>query len=192
MTPDNNYQISCENLQGYAMQLEGETVLQAPNFPKDIKAEIAMVDIKRAVVIIKNLKFMQNSANNRQHTRVQTSVRTPVLIKYAQRSSAQGDILDISVNSIAIKVGKSFKDEDMLNQKVKLNFSLPNEQGENGYVIMNIEAKVTYIGQKSDYTKIVVMIENLPQPYDDYLLRYMYQRQKELIFEIRKATKAYN
>ena len=57
---------------------------------------------------------------------------------------------------------------------------------------MNIEAKVTYIGQKSDYTKIVVMIENLPQPYDDYLLRYMYQRQKELIFEIRKATKAYN
>jgi len=189
---EDSYQMSCENLQGYAMQIEKETVLQAPNFPKDIKAEVSMVDIKRSFVVIKNLSFMPSSANSRQHTRVQTSIRTPVLIKYAQRSSAQGDILDISVNSIAMKAGKSFREEEMLNKKVRLNFSLPNDEGENGYVIMDIEAIVTYISQKDDITKIVVMIENLPKPYDDYLLRYMYNRQKELIFEIKKATKAYN
>lgn len=189
---EDSYQMSCENLQGYAMQIEKETVLQAPNFPKDIKAEVSLVDIKRSFVVIKNLSFMPSSANSRQHTRVQTSIRTPVLIKYAQRSSAQGDILDISVTSIAMKVGKSFREEEMLNQKVRLNFSLPNEEGENGYVIMDIEAKVTYISQKDDATKIVVFLENLPKPYDDYLLRYMYNRQKELIFEIKKATKAYN
>ena len=57
---------------------------------------------------------------------------------------------------------------------------------------MDIPAKVTYIGTRDDYTKIVVMIENLPKPYDDYLLHYMYNRQKELIFEIKRATKAYN
>ena len=189
---EDSYQMSCENLQGYAMQIERETVLQAPNFPKDIKAEVSLVDIKRSFVVIKNLSFMPSSANSRQHTRVQTSIRTPVLIKYAQRSSAQGDILDISVTSIAMKVGKSFREEEMLNQKVRLNFSLPNEEGENGYVIMDIEAKVTYISQKDDATKIVVLLGNLPKPYDDYLLRYMYNRQKELIFEIKKATKAYN
>jgi hypothetical protein len=189
---EDSYQMSCENLQGYAMQIEKETVLQAPNFPNDIKAEVSLVDIKRSFAVIKNLTFMPSSANSRQHTRVQTSIRTPVLIKYAQRSSAQGDILDISVTSIAMKVGKSFREEEMLNQKVRLNFSLPNEEGENGYVIMDIEAKVTYISQKDDTTKIVVMLGNLPKPYDDYLLRYMYNRQKELIFEIKKATKAYN
>lgn len=187
-----SYQMTCENLQGYAMQLEGETVLQAPNFPKDIKAEISLVDIKRSLVIIKNLKFLASSANNRQHTRVQTSVRTPVLIKYAHRSSAQGEIIDISVNSIAMKVTKSFREEEMMNQYVRLNFSLPYEDGENGYIIMDIEAKVTYIAHTDDYTKIVVSLGNLPKPYDDYLLRYMYTRQKELISEIRRATKAYN
>lgn len=187
-----SYQLSCENLQGYAMQLEGETVLQAPNFPKDIKAEISFVDIKRSLVIIKNPKFMPTSANNRQHTRVQTNMRTPVLIKYAHRSSAQGEIIDISVNSIAMKVTKSFREEEMLNQNVRLNFSLPHEEGENGYVIMDIEAKVTYIGHENDTSKIVVHLENLPKPYDDYLLRYMYNRQKELITEIKRATKAYN
>ena len=189
---EDSYQMSCENLQGYAMQIEKETVLQAPNFPKDIKAEVSLVDIKRSFVVIRNLKFMPSSANNRQHTRVQTSIRTPVLIKYAHRSSAQGDIIDISVNSIAMKVSKSFREEEMLNQKVRLNFSLPNEEGDNGYVIMEIEAKVTYILQKDEFTKIVVMLDKLPKPYDDYLLRYMYNRQKELIFEIKKATKAYN
>ena len=189
---EDSYQMSCENLQGYAMQIEKETVLQAPNFPKDIKAEVSLVDIKRSFVVIRNLKFMPSSANNRQHTRVQTSIRTPVLIKYAHRSSAQGFIIDISVNSIAMKVSKSFREEEMLNQKVRLNFSLPNEEGDNGYVIMEIEAKVTYILQKDEFTKIVVMLDKLPKPYDDYLLRYMYNRQKELIFEIKKATKAYN
>lgn len=189
---EDTYQMSCENLQGYAMQIEKETVLQAPNFPKDIKAEVSLVDIKRAYVVIKNLTFMPSSANNRQHTRVQTSIRTPVLIKYAQRSSAQGDIIDISVNSIAMKVSKLLREEEILNQKVRLSFSLPNEEGENGYVVMDIEAKVTYMLHKDEHTKIVVLLENLPKPYDDYLLRYMYNRQKELIFEIKKATKAYN
>lgn len=188
----NSYTMSCENLQGYAMQIEKETVLQAPNFPKDIKAEVSLVDIKRSLVIIKNLQFMPTSANNRQHTRVQTNIRTPVLIKYAQRSSAQGDILDISVNSIAMKVSKLFREEELNNQNVRLNFSLPHESGDNGYVIMDISAKVTYIAPCNDYTKIVVMLDNLPKPYDDYLLKYMYERQKELIFEIKRATKAYN
>jgi hypothetical protein len=189
---NDSYYLSCENLQGYAMQIERETVLQAPNFPKDIKAEVALVDIKRSFIIIKNLKFLSNSANNRQHTRVQTSVRTPVLIKYAHRSSAQGEILDISVNSMAIKVNKMFREEEILHNRVKLNFSLPHEEGEHGYVIMDIEAKVASIIQTAEYVKVIVMLDNLPKPYDDYLLHYMYNRQKELIFEIKRATKAYN
>lgn len=189
---DDTYHLNCENLQGYAMQLEGETVLQAPNFPKDIKAEVTTVDIKKGFVIIKNLNFMPYSANNRQHTRVQTSIRTPVLIRYAQKSSAQGEIIDISINSIAIRCNNKLVKHELLNQMVRLNFSLPSEEGENGYVIMDIHAKVTYVGESEDHTKVVVILGALKKPYDDYLLSYMYARQKELILEIRRATKMYN
>ncbi|MBP6497505.1 MAG: pilus assembly protein PilZ, partial [Campylobacteraceae bacterium] len=189
---EETYHLYCENLQGYAMQLEGHTVLQAPNFSKDIRAEVSIVDIKKSFAILKNLTFMPHSANNRQHTRVQTNIRTPILIRYGNKASAQGEILDISVNSIAMKVnGKSIK-EDIKNQTIKLNFSLPNETGENGYVIMDIEAKVTCVLHKEDYSKVVVMLGALHKPYDDYLLHYMYTRQKELILEIRRATKVYN
>ena len=188
---DDSYHLFCENLQGYTMQLERETVLQAPNFPKDIKAEVSFVDIKKSFVILKNLSFMPNSANNRQHTRVQTSIRTPLLMKYGNKTTVQGDISDISVNSIAIKLGKPLK-ENITDQMVKLNFSLPNEEGENGYVIMDIEAKVTFMCDRADHTKVVVMLSNLHKPYSDYLLKYMYSRQKELILEIRRATKIFN
>lgn len=189
---DDTYHLHCENLQGYAMQLEGETVLQAPNFPKDIKAEVTLVDIKKGFVIIKNLNFMPYSANNRQHTRVQTTIRTPILIRYAQKSSAQGEIIDISINSIAIRCNNKLMKHELLNQSVRLNFSLPSEEGENGYVIMDITAKVTYVSESEDHTKVVVMLGALKKPYDDYLLSYMYSRQKELILEIRRATKVYN
>jgi len=188
---DDAYHLYCENLQGYAMQIEGETVLQAPNFPKDIKAEVSLVDIKKAFVVIKNLNFMPYSANNRQHTRVQTSIRTPIQIKYAQKLSLQGEIVDISVNSIAMKCSKILK-ENLLNQNVRLSFSLPYEEGENGYVMMEIEGKVTLAAQREDHTKVVVLLGGLKKPYDDYLLHYMYNRQKELILEIRRATKVYN
>ncbi|MDD3344787.1 MAG: pilus assembly protein PilZ [Sulfurospirillaceae bacterium] len=185
------YYLHCENLQGYAMQIEGETVIQAPNFPKDIKAEVSIVDIKKSFVILKNLKFMANSANNRQHTRVQTSIRTPILLKSDKKTSFQGEILDISVNSIAIQFSKILK-EDIRDTIVKLGFSLPSEEHENGYVVMEIEGKVTFMANSQEHTKIVVMLGSLPKPYDGYLLKYMYARQKELILEIRRATKAYN
>lgn len=189
---DDSYHLHCENLQGYAMQLEGETVLQAPNFPKDIKALVTLVDIKKGFVVIKNLNFMPYSANNRQHTRVQTNIRTPILMRYAQKSTAQGEIIDISINSIAFRCNNKLMKHELLNEPVRLNFSLPSDEGDNGYVVMDITAKVAHVAESEDHTKVVVMLGNLKKPYDDYLLNYMYSRQKELILEIRRATKVYN
>lgn len=189
---DDTYYLHCENLQGYAMQIEGETVLQAPNFPKDLKAQVGLVDIKKSFVILKNLSFMPYSANSRQHTRVQTTVRTPVLVKYGAKLSFQGEVIDISINSIALRCNIKTIKSNLVNETVRLTFSLPYEQAENGYVVLDIEGKVTFMNDFEEFTKIVVMLKELNKPYDEYLLQYMYERQKELILEIRRATKAYN
>jgi len=58
--------------------------------------------------------------------------------------------------------------------------------------MMDIEGEVTLALEKDDHTKVVVLINGLKKPYDDYLLNYMYTRQKELILEIKRATKVYN
>jgi len=80
-------------------------------------------------------------------------------------------------------------DEKILNKDVELRFKLPDDDEENGFVYMEIEGKITYIGElDTNKSKVVVML-NLVRPYDSYLLKYMYQRQKELILELKKAVK---
>jgi hypothetical protein len=34
------------------------------------------------------------------------------------------------------------------------------------------------------------MLEDLKKPYDSYMLKYMYVRQKELIIELKKSARA--
>ena len=102
-----------------------------------------------------------------------------------------GEIIDISVNSIAMKCAKVLKDS-VQNQAVRLHFSLPNEEAENGYAVIEAEGKVTYVGENEEYTKVVALLNPLKKPNDDYLLHYMYARQKELILEIKRATRVYN
>ncbi|MDD3463516.1 MAG: diguanylate cyclase [Sulfurospirillaceae bacterium] len=184
---NNGCVVKCETLQGYSMQIEGETVLQTLNYKKDIKATVVHVDIKKSLAILSNLKFLSTSANNRQHTRVQTNIRTPILIKH-QRTSLQGEIIDISINSIAIKLS-FFPKEHLLGSLVKLYFSLPDDSIEEGVATMEIDVIITHVLNFNEGAKVVTMLQKLEKPYDEYLLRYMYSRQKELILEVKKATK---
>ncbi len=184
---NDSYFVHCESLQGYSMQFDDKTVIQAPDLPQDIEADVVYVNIDKSYAVLENLKFLKTSANNRQHTRVQPSLRTPIMIKYG-KYSYQGDIMDISTNAIAIKFNR-IMDEKILNKDVELKFKLPDDDEENGFVYMEIEGKITYIGElDTNKSKVVVML-NLVRPYDSYLLKYMYQRQKELILELKKAVK---
>ena len=82
------------------MQFEHKTVIQVPDLPKDIQADIVYVNLKESYAILDNLVFLNTSANNRQHTRVQPSIRMPITIKYG-RYSYQGEVMDISTQSVA-------------------------------------------------------------------------------------------
>jgi hypothetical protein len=186
---DNSYFIHCENLQAYSMKFDNKTIIQAPDLPKDIEADIKYINIEKQYAIVENLKYLNFSANNRQHTRVQPSIRTPLTFRYG-RYSYQGEILDISTQAIAIKFNHSLSSE--LNAKeVELQFNLPNKSMNEGYAYMDVTGKVVNV-QEVDMTKskVVVMI-HLESPYDSYLLAYMYDRQKELIMELKRAIKVH-
>ena len=137
--------------------------------------------------MVKNLKYLEFSANNRQHTRVQPSIRTPITFKY-QKYSYQGVILDISTQAIAIKFNHSLSSE-LLSCDVELQFKLPDSSMSDGFSYMDVSGKVVHVSEVDiTKSKIVVMI-NLEAPYDSYMLQYMYDRQKELILELKQAIK---
>ncbi len=183
---DEFFYLSCEKLQRYIIKIDKETIIQSPVFPYDIKAVVKFIDINKSYIILEKFKFIRNSANNRQHTRVQPTVRTPVVIK-KDKFIKYGEVLDLSINSIAIRV-KQVVDNSLIGSKVDLSFKLPNDKSEDGFSAININAEVKMIFQFEDFSKIVIML-NESDGTDASILRYVYLRQKELIFELRKAIK---
>jgi len=187
---DSSYFVKCENLQGYSMQFENKTVIQAPDLPKDIQADIVYVNLKESYALLDNLVFLNASANNRQHTRVQPSIRMPITIKYG-RYSYQGEVMDLSTQSVALKLNHSI-DAELISKKVEIAFKVPNSSNDEGFSFLDINGKVVYIKEIGmTKSKVVVMLE-LEKPYDSYLLKYMYERQKELIIELKKLIKLNN
>ena len=184
---ENSYFLHCENLQAYSMKFDSRTIIQSPDLPKDVEADIKYINIEKQYAIVENLKYLEFSANNRQHTRVQPSIRMPLTFKYG-KYSYQGEILDISTQAIAIKFNHSLSDE--LNSKeVELQFKIPDDSMNEGFAFMDVTGKVVNVSEV-DVTKckIVVMID-LEAPYDSYMLKYMYDRQKQLILELKRAVK---
>jgi hypothetical protein len=185
---EDSYLFSFETLQGYSMEVEGKTVIQSPDLPSDMSANVSYVNFEKSYAVLDCFSFLQTSANSRQHTRVQPASRTPLSLSF-EKYAYQGEILDISINSIAVKFNQRVN-KKLLNQLVSMDFKLPSAENEFGYVQMKIKGFITHIADYDKiYCKVVFLLQNLQKPYDSYLLKYMYTRQKHLIFELKKLAR---
>lgn len=184
-TQDEIY-VNFEHLQGIVMNFEKETILQSADFTKDIAADVKLIDLKKKIALLKNFRFVNGSAIGRKYSRVTPSQRTPISIITA-KGSLSGEILDISMNSIAIKT-RLFKNiEELDAANVELRFTLPIRSSEAGYMKLELDAKASFSKCGEDYCKIVMDIEET-QAHESILMEYVYDRQKEIITELKKQT----
>lgn len=181
--------IEFEQLQGIVIRDEGQTVMQSSSFVKDIKAQVKYVDLDKRIAILENFEFLNSSANSRKYSRVTCHTRTPVVLSY-HGGTINGEVLDISVNSIAIKV-KLIKNIDILrSKKVKLAFTLPTQTDIDGSVKLNIDGEVTFIAKIDNETSKIVCELGDDAAYESILMEYVYNRQKEIIVEVKKMIKS--
>lgn len=174
--------VSIEKIQGYAMKLEQHVVIQGTNIPFDILANVKIVDVAKKIAVLSNFEPLEASGNNRQYIRIQSDHRMHVTITSA-KSVMSGTILDISIKSIACKLSVS-KVPLKLDSKVNLQFNLPLERFDGGMATMVIAGRVQYIQEGDEFTKVVVELD-LSEPYESYLIEYIYARQQALVNEIK-------
>ena len=179
---DDMVYVAIEKIQGYAMKLEQNVVIQGPNIPFDILASVKIVDIAKKIAVLSKFEPLESSGNNRQYIRIQSDHRMHVTIS-SGKSVISGTILDISIKSIACKLSVS-KLPLRLNAPVNLQFTLPLESAEEGMVNMSIAGKVQYVQEGDDFTKLVVELD-LIEPYESNLIEYIYARQQALVNEIK-------
>lgn len=177
--------MAIEKIQGYAMQLEKNIVIQGTNLPFDIAAEIKIVDIGRKIAIFRNFTPLKASANSRQHIRIQSDHRMHLTIN-ALKSMISASILDISIKSIACRVNNA-RGIPPVGTLVTLQFHLPSKRSEDGVVSMIVTGNIEFIKEEGDYTKVVVLLD-LEEPYESFLIEYLYSRQQELISEIKSIV----
>lgn len=185
---DNIY-IQFEQLQGIVMKNEKETILQSSSFIKDIRAQVKYIDLHKKIAILEKFEFLNSNANARKYSRVTCLGRTPLLVSYPG-GTINGEILDISVKSIAIKT-KYFKNVDSIkSKKVMLNVTLPTQINVDGFAKLSLEAEVTFTARvdEDDYKIVCDLSEDASN--ESILMEYVYNRQKEIIIEIKKMVKS--
>ncbi|MCD6191802.1 MAG: PilZ domain-containing protein [Sulfurimonas sp.] len=177
--------VTFQQLQGTVMNFEKSTVIQSSSFSKDIVADVVHINVKKKFARLNNFRFAQGSANSRKYSRVTCSQRTPITV-FHDKGTLNGSILDISMNSIAIKTRLYDNIESLELSVVTLNFTLPDNSID-GYVKLSLEAEVKFIMCDKDYCKVIVdLYEN--QASESILMEYVYNRQKEIIIELRRQS----
>ena len=189
ITEDSIY-VKLENMQGILMRHEKETVMQSSEYLKDIRAIVKYVDLEKNFAILTDFKFLNTNANERKYSRVTCATRTPIVLS-ATGITLHGEILDISINSIAIGIKFTQRAENIGYKDVMLGFVLPTKSHEDGMIKLDLKAKVTLSMCDENSCKVICEL------YEDSdaeasIMEYVYSRQKELILEIKKMVKVSN
>jgi len=179
--------ISFEQLQGIVMQNERETVLQFEEQVKDIRAKVKYIDLEKKFALIADFTFLNTNANERKYSRVTCSLRTPVLLSH-HGLTINGEILDISVNSIAVKTKLTKRINEIKSKNVTLTFTLPIKSSHDGFVKLKLDAKVLFVSCDDENCKIITELDQ-DTTDEAILMEYVYNRQKELIVEVKKMVK---
>ncbi|QOY52118.1 hypothetical protein [Candidatus Sulfurimonas baltica] len=188
ITNDTVY-VNFEQLQGVVMKIEQETVLQSSSFIYDIRADIKQIDLKKRIAILENFTFLKTNANSRKYARVTTSSKIPISM-LLDGITINGNICDLSIKSIAFKVKYTEKIESIKSRDVLLVFNIPNSKSDNGYMQLKLGAEVIMNTAKDTdgYCKVVCDLDEDSND-DSMLMEYVYERQKELIIEVKKMSK---
>ncbi len=187
---DQEIYVTYEQLQGSVMHFEKETIIQSSNFTKDIIADVPYIDLKKKIALLKNFRFVYGSANGRKYSRVTCSQRTPISIVH-QKGTLNGEVLDISMNSIAIKTRLYPNIESLKETQITLKFTLPVSSSEEGYLKLTLTAEVIFTICDEEFCKLVVNLDE-DQVHEAILMEYVYNRQKEIIVELKKQTTMLN
>ena len=187
ITRENIY-ISFEQIQGVMLNMDKETVLQADSFSQDIYAKVKQINLKSRMAILEKFKFLKTNATARQYARVTTARVIPITISM-KGSSLNGNILDISIKSIAIQVKATQRARAERLMDVNLIFNVPDAKADFGYTQVNLEAKVIAITHKDEDGNYKVICDLDEETADlPILSKYVYERQKELIVELKKTS----
>jgi len=182
--------IKFEQLQGVMMNIDKNTIMQSSSFIKDIEADVKYIDVNKKIALLENFRFLETNANARKYARITPFGRMPISIMVAG-SSVVGNVLDLSIKSIAVNAKYTQKIDAIRESNAKVIFNIANSSHEDGYTKLEMNARVIFstMPDENNMCKIVCDFDINDDASEELLIEYVYDRQKELIVELKKMVK---
>lgn len=169
--------------QAVAMATDHYTLIRCKLFPHDIVAHVHYVNVLRHAASLSKLHFVEIMAERRSSVRLELAQPTQVAFSF-QGQDMPGMLSDISTSGAAISIDE-YLDMPPGSETV-LRFMLP-DLAQNKLFPLMIEARLVDIeGRASPYCCCFAI--NPEKAVEQQLSRYIFQRQIEIIRDLRDAA----
>ncbi len=180
---DDSITLQLDKIQAKVISIQQKSIINIPLFSQTIEITLADIDHRTNIATFNNLTISKHNVCQREHGRVETSSQTKVELS-TSGITMQGDILDISIKSVAIIVPYNNIVESLQDRDIHLSFEL-SIVNEKFHHKIKQKAKVINIfdNEEGKSAKIVCdLISNIDN--EEILTKYVYYRQKCIIKEL--------
>lgn len=169
--------------QAVAMAIDRYTLIRCKLFPHDIAAHVQYVNAPRHAASLSRLRFAEVMAERRGSVRLELAHPTQAAFPF-QGQDVPGRLVDISASGAAVSIDGHL---DMpLGSETDLRFMLP-DLDQNKLIPLKLEARLVQIeGHASPYNYCFAICP--AKTAEQQLSRYIFQRQIEIIRELKDAV----
>jgi c-di-GMP-binding flagellar brake protein YcgR len=170
--------------QAVAISKERYTFIRSNLFKNPILAKAQYVSVRHKAVFLRKLCFIEIMAERRNHIRLE--LEPPINAIFNSSSGiVRGQIVELSMSGVVMVVAEPL--EAVIGEEVNLSMMLPDTVQNTVYNI-KFPAKIYKVAQEAGSTRLIICITSVDRISDRVMAKYLFNRQIEIIHEIKDAS----
>lgn len=186
-----NVRLGVHHRQIACLKIADKILIQSDLFPNILIADIDQIELRKAIITLRGLRYVIGSMGNRKNMRVQPESPIHVEIIMGHGYRLQAEIADISLYGLSINLAKEdFPQDDLfiLQIPIEIRLGLP-VPGKRIIHDIIVQGMIAYTNENQRTYRIGILTF-LKEPDLGIVRRYIFDRQTEILHEIQQMNSA--
>lgn len=173
--------------QAVVMSEQHSTFIRCKALKHDLFANVQYVNIRKRAASLRKFCYVEIMAERRNYVRLELDTHAKALVK-TSGGIVEGFLTELAINGACVKIDQTCPLE--IGEETLLNLTLQDIMHQNADKTVNVEARL--VGIEGDalprYYRFTITPDKV---LDRVLAQYIFQRQIEIIHELKDATEIY-